>query len=215
MKRGRSKVVIDVSLSLDGFVAGPGDDSDHPLGGRGGEHIFDWYFGGDRAYKGTMFKPTAENLPVVEEAFGRMGAMLTGRRTYEITGGWGGEHPVKAIPVVILTHQPPASPPKGRSKLVFVADGIESAVSKARALAKGMDVGIGGASAAQQALKAGLVDEIHLHIAPILLGDGVRLFEHLGDEAIRLKFVDGIQTEDAVHLRYSVRGTIAEGRTRT
>lgn len=196
--------MIDASVSLDGFVAGPGDGPDLPLGGRGGERVFDWYFGG-RRYGKTMFKPKgAVNRRVVEEMFLRSGAMLTGRRTYEIARGWGGEHPVNAIPVVIMTHDPPAEFPHGRSRLVFATDGVESALACAKALAKGKDVGIGGASVAQQALRAGLVDEVHLHVAPILLGDGVRLFDRLGAKAIMLRPVEVLEGEGVTHLRFSV-----------
>jgi dihydrofolate reductase len=199
-----SKVVIDLSMSLDGFIAGPGDGRKLPLGGRGGEHIFDWYFNGDTPYESTMFRPKAGNRQVVAQLYQQMGAMLTGRRTYDITNGWGGTHPVNGIPVVILTHNPPANVPPGKSKLVFVTDGIESAVAKAKALAKDKDVGIGGASLAQQALRAGLVDELYLHIAPILLGDGVRLFEHLGDQAIALRKISSLDAEDMSHERFEV-----------
>jgi dihydrofolate reductase len=103
-----------------------------------------------------------------------------------------------------LTHNPPANVPQGKSTLVFVTEGIESAVAKGKALAKDKDVGIGGASLAQQALKAGLVDELFLHIAPILLGDGVRLFEHLGDKAIRLRKISSLDAEDMSHVRFEV-----------
>ena len=199
-----AKVVIDLSMSLDGFIAGPGDGPQQPLGGRGGEHIFDWYFSGDIHFQGSIFKPKGINREIVEEMFQRAGAMLTGRRTYDITNGWNGTHPVNAIPVVILTHSPPANVPKGRSQLVFVTDGIESAVAKAKALAKDKDVGIGGASVAQQALRAGLVNEVFLHVAPIFLGDGVRLFEHLGDHAIRLRRIRALEADDVTHLRYEV-----------
>jgi dihydrofolate reductase len=200
-----SKVVIDLSMSLDGFIAGPDDGRKLPLGGRGGEHIFDWYFSGDTPYESTMFRPPkGANRQVVAEMYQRMGAMLTGRRTYDIANGWGGTHPVNAIPVVILTHTPPANVPQGKSKLVFVTDGIESAVAKAKALAQDKDVGIGGASLAQQALRAGLVDELFLHIAPILLGDGVHLFEHLGDTAIRLRKTRLLDAEDMTHVRFEV-----------
>jgi dihydrofolate reductase len=165
------KVVIDLSISLDGFIAGPSDGREYPLGKRGGEHLFDWYFSGDTTYEGTMFTPKGANRQVVTEVFERAGAMLTGRRTYDITNGWDGTHPVNGIPVVILTHKPPAKVPTGKSQLVFVTEGIDSAVAKAKALAKDKDVGIGGASTAQQALRAGLVDELYLHISPILLGE--------------------------------------------
>lgn len=197
-------MAIDASISLDGFVAGPGDSPDLPLGGGGGERIFDWYSGG-RPYKGTMFRPRGTvNRRVVEETFRHSGAMLTGRRTYEIARGWGGEHPVNAIPVVVMTHEPPAESPRGRSKIVFVSDGVESAVAKAKALAKAKRVGIGGASVAQQALQAGLVDEVRLHVAPVLLGAGVRLFDRLGERAIMLRPVEVLDGEGVTHMRFSV-----------
>jgi dihydrofolate reductase len=129
-----AKVAIGVSISLDGFIAGPGDGPELPLGGRGGEHIFDWYFGDDKPYKGTMFKPKGTNRRAVAEMFDQAGVMLTGRRTYEIANGWNGTHPVNSIPIVVLTHDPPRNPPRGKSKLVFVTDGIESAVAEAKAL---------------------------------------------------------------------------------
>jgi dihydrofolate reductase len=90
-----AKVVIDVSMSLDGFIAGPGDGRKHPLGGRGGERIFNWYFSGDTPYEATMFRPRGVNRKVVAEMFQRAGVMLTGRRTYDIANGWNGAHPVK------------------------------------------------------------------------------------------------------------------------
>ena len=211
-----AKVVIDLSISLDGFIAGPDDGREHPLGTHGGEHIFDWFFGGTKSYKGTMFKPKGANQRVVAEMFRKAGVMLTGRRTYEITNGWNGNHPVNSIPIVVLTHAPPPNPPQGPSKLVFITDGIESAVAQAKRLAKGKDVGIGSASTAQQALKARLVDEIYLHVAPILLGGGVRLFDSIGDEAIQLRQIGSIIAEDVVHLHYKViRRRGADKRQRT
>lgn len=199
-----ARVAIDMSISLDGFIAGPNDGPQLPLGGRGGEQIFNWYFSGKTPYKGTMFRPKPGSRRVVAEMFQEAGAMLTGRRTYEIANGWNGNHPVNSIPVVIMTHKPPQNPPRGKSQLVFVTSGIEAAVEKAKALAKGGNVGIAGASVAQQALRAGLVDELYLHAAPIVLGAGVRLFENLGDEAIRLRKISAIDAEDATHLRFEV-----------
>jgi dihydrofolate reductase len=198
-----AKAVIDVSMSLDGFVAGPDDGPKLPVGGRGGADI-QLVFQCTMAYEGSMFKPKGANREVVAEMFEHAGVMLTGRRTYEIAKGWNGEHPVNAIPVVIMTHKPPVKPPKGKWQLVFVADGIESAVKKAKSLANDKHVGIAGASIAQQALRAGLVDELYLHIAPILLGAGVRLFEHLGDAPIQLKRIRSVETEEAMHVRYEV-----------
>ena len=133
--------------------------------------------------------------------FRTAGAMLTGRRTYEIAGAWKGTHPVNGIPVIVLTHHVPENVPKGASTFIFVTDGIVSAVEKAMAAAGDKHVGIGGASAAQQALAAGLVDEIYLHVAPILLGDGVRLFEHLGDRSIRLEASSVLEAPKVTHLK--------------
>jgi dihydrofolate reductase len=147
------KVVIDMSMSLDGFIAGPRDGPQLPLGGRGAEHIFDWYFSGNQSYEGTMFKPSGADRQVVAEMFQRAGVMLTGRRTYDIANGWHGTHPVNGMPVVILTHEPPLTIPKGQSELVFVTEGVEAAVVRAKGLAKNKDVGIAGASVAQQALR--------------------------------------------------------------
>jgi dihydrofolate reductase len=200
-----AKVVIDVTVSLDGFVAGPGDGPEFPLGKRDGMQLFNWFFNGPPSRHGDLFKPRGENARVVDEMFARAGAMLTGRRTYDITNGWNGSHPIPGLPVVIMTHKPPAKVPQGKSRLIFVTDGIHSAVATARAAAGEKDVGIGGASAAQQALAAGLVDEIYLHVAPVLLGDGVRLFQHLGDSAIQLERLSIIDTPEVTHIRYRVK----------
>ena len=200
-----AKVIIDLSMSLDGFIAGPNDRGKYPLVERGGEHIFDWYHVGTAAMHGDeRFNPEGANRDVVEEMFRTAGAMLTGRRTYEISHGWKGTHPVNGIPVIVLTHNVPENVPKGASTFIFVTDGIASAVQKAKAAAGDKHVGIGGASAAQQALAAGLVDEIYLHVAPILLGDGVRLFEHLGDRSIRLEPLSVLEAPKVTHLRYRV-----------
>jgi dihydrofolate reductase len=200
-----AKVVIDVSTSLDGYVAGPNDGHKYPLGQRGGEHIFDWFTTGDKPAHGSdVFKPEGNNVQVVDEMVERAGAMLTGRRTYEITNGWGGSHPIKGLPIFIMSHSVPRDIPNGDSKITFVTSGIEEAVEQAKAAAGDKDVGIGGASVAQQALRAGLVDEIYLHVAPYILGNGVRLFDHLGDDSIKLEQVSTLEGPMATHLRYRV-----------
>jgi dihydrofolate reductase len=152
---------------------------------------------------GFIANPAASGH-VIEPLFRQAGALLTDRRTYDIANGWGGTHPIDGIPVVILTPNPPQNVPSGTSQLVFVTDGIESAVNQAKFLANGKDVGIGGVSVARQALRAGLVDQILLHIIPILVGEGVRLFEHLGDRAIRLRKIMAVDTQDMTHLRFEV-----------
>ncbi|HEY3058281.1 MAG TPA: dihydrofolate reductase family protein [Chloroflexota bacterium] len=201
-----SKVVIDMTMSLDGFVAGPGDGKEYPLGKNDGMRIFDWYFSGTQEYRGPLFRPEpGPNLEQVERMFAESGAFVFGRRTYDITDGWGGAHPVNGAPVFVLTHTPPPAEtvPKGPSKLTFVTDGIASAISQARAVAGGKDIKLGGASPGQQALEAGLCDEILVHIAAYMLGDGVRLFDHLGGPR-RLEKISVADGPLATHIRYRV-----------
>jgi dihydrofolate reductase len=201
-----SKVVIDMTMSLDGYAAGPGDGKRFPLGQHGGEAIFEWYAGGEQEIHSPLFKPKAgANREQVERMFRESGAFVFGRRTYDITSGWGGRHPVNGCPVFILTHAPPppSEVPKGPSNLSFVTDGIESALRQAKAVAGGKDVKLGGASPGKQALAAGLVDEILVHIAPYLMGGGVRLFDELpaGTRLEKLSVSDGPL---ATHIRYRV-----------
>jgi dihydrofolate reductase len=199
-----SKVVIDMSMSLDGFVAGPDDGKAHPLGRNGGEHVFDWYFSGKVEHRDPLFRPEpGVNTDQVDLMYAESGAYIFGRRTYEITDGWGGRHPVNGAPTFVLTHKPPNDYPRGPSNLTFVTDGIESAIRQARAVAGGKDIKLGGASPGKQALAAGLCDEILVHLAPFLVGGGVRLFDTLPD-GIRLEKLSVSDGPFATHLRYRV-----------
>ena len=201
-----TKVVIDMTMSLDGFVAGPGDGKRFPLGQHGGMAIFDWYTSGEEEIQTPLFKPEpGANREQVERMFVEAGAFVFGRRTYDITSGWGGRHPVNGVPVFILTHQPPppSQVPKGPSNITFVTDGIESALRQAKAVAGGKDVKLGGASPGKAALAAELVDEILVHIAPYLMGGGVRLFEDLPD-GLRLEKLSVDDRTLATHIRYRV-----------
>jgi len=207
-----TRVVIDMTMSLDGFVAGPGDGKEFPLGRNDGMRIFDWYFSGTEQLGDPLFKPEpGPNRDEVKRMFAESGAFIFGRRTCDITNGWGGRHPVNGVPVFVLTHEPPPSGtvPKGPSNLTFVTDGIASAIRQAQAVAGGRDIKLGGASPGQQALQAGLCDEILIHLAPCLLGDGVRLFEHLGGP-VRLEKVSATDGPLATHLRYRVVKTDAD-----
>ncbi|HEY2803577.1 MAG TPA: dihydrofolate reductase family protein [Actinomycetota bacterium] len=199
-----TKVVIDMSMSLDGFVAGPDDGRDDPLGRHGGMHVFDWYFSGNEEYRDPLFRPEpGANRDEVERVFAESGAFIFGRRTYEIADGWGGRHPVNGVPVFVLTHEPPPDPPRGPSNLTFVTDGIGSAIRQARAVASDKDIKLQGTAPGKQALSEGLCDEILVHLAPYLLGGGVRLFGTL-PEGIRLEKLSVSDGPFATHLRYRV-----------
>lgn len=192
-----SKAVIEMSMSLDGFVAGPDDGQTFPNGRDGIKHVFGWL---SRAKE-----EGSANKSEVDRMYAESGAFIFGRRTYDITNGWGGSHPLKGVPLFILTHKPPApeTVPEGDSKITFVTDGIESAVRQARAAAGGKDVVLSGASPCQQALEAGVVDEIVIHLAPSLIGSGVRLFERF-KTPISLEKLSATDGPLATHVRYRV-----------
>lgn len=201
-----TKVIIDMTMSLDGFVAGPGDGKAYPLGQHGGMAIFDWFFSGTEEYRAPVLRPEpGPNLDEVKRMFAESGAFIFGRRTYEIADGWGGRHPVDGVPVFVLTHKPPPpeTVPKGPSNLTFVTDGIASAIRQAKAVAGDKHVKLGGASPGKQALAEGLVDEIFVHLAPYLLGGGVRLFDEL-PHGVRLEKLSVSDGPFVTHLRYRV-----------
>jgi dihydrofolate reductase len=201
------KVIIDMTMSLDGFVAGPNDGPKFPLGQDNGMRIFDWYTSGPKkpGDLDILHPEPGVNREVVDEMFAESGAFIFGRRTYDITNGWGGRHPVNGVPVFVLTHKPPPpeTVPQGPSNLTFVTDGIASAVHKAKVVAGDKHVKLGGASPCKQALAEGLVDEILVHVAPFLLGDGVRLFEH-APGGTKLEIISVRPGPLATHLRYKV-----------
>ena len=197
-----SKVIIDQTLSLDGFVTGPEDDARHPLGTGGGERLFDWYQGGEPMRGDGRFAPTGKNRAVVEATFDAYGAFVTGRRTYDFTNGWKGTHPL-ARHVVVLTHRAPTDFPKGDSTFVFTHD-IRNAIQRAKRVAGRKDICLGTCDVAQQALDAGLVDELFLHVAPIVLGGGRRLFQRVERSPIAFEQTDVIVGPGATHVRYRI-----------
>src|ERR1022692_1671799 len=179
LEAGMGNVVVGLTMSLDGFIAGPNDGPGNPLG-DGGDRLFDWWSAGtERLGPDDRFKPPARSRLVVEEMF-QCGAIITGRRTFDIANGWGGQHPVGA-PFFLLTRDPPDQHVGPGTSGTVVTDGIESALEQARAIAGERTVAVGAANVAQQYLKAGLLDELHINLVPILLGDGVHLFANLGD----------------------------------
>jgi dihydrofolate reductase len=132
-----------------------------------------------------------------------MGAFVTGRKTFDITDGWGGSPPL-GVPTFVVTHSVPRDWVYEGSPFTFITDGVESAVEQARAVAGDKDVAVGAASIAQQRIRAGLLDDIHVDLVPVLLGDGVRLFDHLGTGPIELERTRVIEAPDVTHLTFRV-----------
>jgi dihydrofolate reductase len=200
------KVTMGLSMSLDGFIAGPNDGPDSPLG-DGGERLFAWYSAGETEYRlpGTemVFNVSPQSAELLREAHARMGAFVTGRRTFDITSGWGGSPPL-GVPTFVVTHTVPQEWVYEGSPFTFVTDGVESAIEQARAVAGEKDVAVGAASIVQQCIRAGLLDEIHVDLVPVLLGGGVRLFEHLGVGPIELERTRVVEAPGVTHLTFRV-----------
>jgi dihydrofolate reductase len=200
-----SKVVVEMSMSLDGFIAGPDDGPGQPFGTHNATRLHDWLTAGSELYEGSTFiRPEGQSRHLVDVLFRATGALLAGRRTYDLVDGWGGSHPIPGLPVVVLTHKAPTDIPKGRSSFTFCTKGVQEAVDTAKRQAKEKDVIVHGADTTQQLLAAGLIDELRLHVAPLLLGDGRRLFERNAAD-LPLEVLETVATPNAVHLRYGVR----------
>jgi dihydrofolate reductase len=199
------KVHADITMSLDGFVAGPNDGPDLPLG-EGGERLHEWVFGlaSWRKPHGLEGGETGRDSEVLAEAMDENGAVVVGRRMFDNAHGWG-DNPPFHVPVFVLTHEAREPLPKeGGTTFTFVTEGIESALEQARAAAGDRNVAIGGgANTIQQYLAAGLVDELQVHIAPLFLGGGIRLFDELGPE-IELETTRVIESPKVTHLRFRV-----------
>lgn len=195
-----SKVIAIMSMSLDGFVADPNN---------GVGEVFDWYFSsGDVEVRtggadSMTFKVSAPSAEHIRTLTAELGSVLTGRRTFEVAQGWGGNH--SWGPAFVVTHNIPDGWPRPNSTVHFVTDGIESAVSQAKAAAAGKSVGVHGPDTIQQLLKAGLLDEISVDIAAMFLGAGIRLFDHLTGTRAVLGNPTVIQGVGVTHLRYPVR----------
>ena len=200
------KVSTGLSMSLDGFIAGPNDGPERPLG-EGGERLFAWYSVGDTEYRlpGTdmVFEVSPQSAELLRGAHSKMGAFVTGRSTFDITNGWGGNPPL-GVPTFVVTHTVPQEWVYEGSPFTFVTDGVESAVEQAKAVAGDKDVAVGAASIAQQCIGAGLLDEIHVDLVPVLLGDGVRLFDHLGTVPIELESTRVVEGAGVTHLTFRV-----------
>ncbi len=208
-----NSVTCQISVSLDGFVAGPNQSLENPLG-EGGMRLHEWAFAtkGWRAQHGLEGGEPGADSEVAEEATEGIGAYVMGRKMFgggdgpwdESWRGWWGENPPFHTPVFVLTHHP-REPLRmeGGTTFAFVTGGIESALEQARPAAGERDVAIaGGASVVQQCLAAGLLDELHLHIVPIILGAGERLLEGVGDPV--LQPVKVVASAAVTHIKYRV-----------
>jgi dihydrofolate reductase len=211
-----TRLTLEISMSLDGFVAGPNPTLAEPLG-QGGERLHEWAYelASWRERHGREGGEHNADADVIQESLDRTGAVIMGRRMFSggagpwsddpNADGWWGDEPPFRVPVFVLTHHARKTVTKrGGTSFTFVTDGIESALEQARAAAGGQDVTIGGgADVAQQYLRAGLLDELQIHVAPVLLGGGVRLFGDPGApgavEATRV-----IASPRVTHLRYDV-----------
>jgi dihydrofolate reductase len=208
-----SSVTCQISISLDGFVAGPNQSPENPIG-EGGMRLHEWAFATDtwRRQQGLDGGEHNADADVVDEATQGIGAYIMGRKMFgggdgpwdEAWRGWWGEDPPYHVPVFVLTHhsrEPLAM--EGGTTFTFVTDGIESALEQARAAAGDGDVAVaGGASVVRQYLAAGMLDELHLHIVPVILGAGERLLEDVGDPA--LEPVGVVASPAVTHVRYRV-----------
>jgi dihydrofolate reductase len=192
------KVTAQFTMSLDGFIAGPNDEVDH---------IFRWYSSGDTDFPvpGTdrVFKISRASAELLREEWDRIGAIVTGRRDFDVSGAWGGTPPL-GVPCFIVTHRVPQEWVKDGSPFTFVTDGVESAIRQAQHAAGDKHVGVGGSTITQQCLKAGMLDEIQIDLAPILLGTGIRLFGDVGTEPIELERTGVVEGTGVTHLKFRV-----------
>lgn len=201
------KVRVDMAMSLDGYIAGPNDGPEAPLG-QGGERLHTWMFkiASWRERQGLPGGETGIDSDLIEETFVNTGVYVMGRRMFDLGVDHWGENPPFRAPVFVLTHRPREPLIKeGGTTFTFVTDGIASAVEQARAVAGDLDVRVsGGASVVQQALRAGLVDAIQLHLAPVLFGSGTPLFHDIGPDRIELECTRIVDSPGVTHLRFRV-----------
>jgi dihydrofolate reductase len=210
------KLTFEITMSVDGFITGPDPGYEHPLG-IGGERLHQWIFGlrGWREAHGESGGETGADDDLLQESVSANGAIIMGRRMFSGGSGpweedpnadaWWGDDPPFHVPVFVLTHHARETVEKqGETTFHFVTGGVEAALEQAKAAAGERNVGIaGGANVFQQYLKAGLLDEMLLHVVPVLTGDGVRLFEnHLGADQLELERTQVIDSPTVTHLRY-------------
>jgi dihydrofolate reductase len=195
-----TQVNAGITTSLDGYIVGPNDGPGRGLG-DGGERLHYWVFGGPWSYdEEPKGEATGADKELLDDAFGRVGAIVGGRNTYEAAEAWGGHNPF-GVPFFIVTHRPEDAP--SGSEFTFVK-GLDDAVARAREAAGDKDVFVmGGADVIRQALRAGYVEELSISIAPVVLGAGKRLFDGF-DETLNLEHVRLLHSPFATHITYRV-----------
>ena len=193
-----TKLIAEFTISLDGFIAGPDDDV---------RPIFGWYTSGDIDFQvlgsGMVFKVSRASAELLRREWDRIGAIVTGRRDFDVSNAWGGSSPL-GVPIFIVTHTIPQEWDREDTPFTFVTDGVESAIEKAKQVAGEKNTSISGSKIVQQCLKAGLLDELQLHLVPIVLGDGIRLFGDLETNPIELERTSVIEGTGVTHLRFRV-----------
>ena len=193
-----SKVIAGFSMSLDGFIADPDD---------GTEQVFKWYSAGGTDAEvmagDHAFGLTREGAELIQEAGRRAGVLVTARRTFDIAHAWGGKHPMD-VPMVVVTHQVPQEwVNREGSPFTFVTDGVPKAIDVAREIAGGKDVVVGAPSITHQCLELGLLDAIHIDLVPVVLGRGIRLFDHL-TRPVELLITEASGNPHVTHITYRV-----------
>jgi dihydrofolate reductase len=195
-----SKVMTGATMSLDGYISGPNE--------TGFDYLFRWYANGDvetpTANPQMTLRTSAASAEHLRKLHEETGALIVGRHLYDMTNAWGGRHPMD-VPVVVLTHRPPTDRPQEDENFAFVTDGIEAAVAKAKQLAGDKVVGVNGGTIARQCLDAGLLDEVHVDLAPVLLGGGTPFFSQLKDVPVELEGpISVVHGTGITHLSYRV-----------
>lgn len=197
-----SKVTTGGSMSLDGYIAGPNES--------GFDLLFRWYGNGDVEIPTASpnvppMRLSAASAKLLKEEWGNTGALVVGRHLYDMTNAWGGRHPM-GVTTVVLTHRPPQDRPAADENFVFVTEGIEAAVAKAKEIAGDKNVAVNGGQMARQCLEAGLLDEVGIDLIPVVLGGGTPLFADLGTTPVQLEGpIRLVEGTGVTHLRYRVK----------
>lgn len=197
------RVLLSMSVSLDGFAAGPDVTAEQPMG-RGGERLHEWLFqdGGDRAVRADGVTPLGADAEQARELHATTGAVVLGKRTFDIGVGLWQDTPFP-VPCFVITHEPRQPLMTKSDRFTFVTDGLDSALRQARQAAGDKNVLImGGPTTGQQFVRAGLVDEIHVQLVPVFLGTGTRLFDRLGTDHIELERTAVIESPHVTHLHF-------------